>query len=126
LNHGDTEAQRKLCLCASVVLSKSKSKQRTTNHDADVLLAVDGEAHWAGGNRGAEIRLPQHLSIARIEGVERTVSTSAEQDVRRRRENSSFGRRCILTEIPFLLAGLWVERFDRAVSIVTARAAFGE
>src|SRR5678815_2012079 len=69
-------------------LPECERVQRDTALNADVLLSVDHEGDWTGGNRWPEVCLPQQPSIPRIERDELTVAPASEQHVGLRRENS--------------------------------------
>src|SRR4051794_10748678 len=79
----------------------------------DVLLATGEERHRPRSNRATGLELPQRFAGLRIEREEVSFVRSAEDETAGRGHHAGPCRRRQL-EVPCLLAGLDVDRADRA------------
>src|SRR5207249_11051146 len=61
------------------LLWKTKAIDRIARCDSDVLLAVDGEAHWRGGHIAARLIAPEVFAGLRVECNEVAFTRSAKQ-----------------------------------------------
>ena len=88
--------------------------------DRDVLLAVGaGVGHRVADDAGADLELPEHRAVARVDGLEPAVERAVEDDVARRRERAAPHRERLL-DPPDLPARRRVPRDELA--LVAARA----
>src|SRR4051812_17560813 len=99
------------------LIAQSKHVKRAFRGDRHVLAAVGGERDWAIRDSATKIGRPQQLAGARVERKEMSLAAAAEQQIRSGREHTAFGVIDHL-EIPFLIAGLWIDRTHGAVAFL--------
>src|SRR6185312_11402676 len=104
-------------LAAWLFLSQGESKQRRPRLHAHILLAIHHIGHRTSRYRRAQVRLPKQLPVTRVDRHELSVAAAAEQHVAGCRQDSPLSLRGAQLEVPFLLAGLGIDRPDRAEHI---------
>src|SRR5215475_8755956 len=73
------------------LLPEAKGKNRVARGNRHVLLAVDLIGHRTSGHLATEIRLPQQLSVSRVNRLEVSFAAAGEQQVRGCRQNAAIG-----------------------------------
>src|SRR5262249_2324004 len=97
------------------LLAQQKGKNSAPGGNRHAFLARDPIGHRGCGQLATEIRLPQQLSVSRVNGVEVPFAAAGEQESRRCRENPAVGHIGHVVG-PLAIAGFRIDRDHGAVT----------